>query len=377
MVIIAAIFAWLTLSSVVQEVCCEQRQKAIIHIGPPKTGTTYLQGILVREKELLMNKRYVHLGQCVHTNGYVFLYFNDNHPIELYQAFTRHLVHGNACWMSPKEIELFFRRRMRKKENILFSSVFLFSPNATLVQKLRKKFENYDVTIVFFYRNLINLELSVMNQLSKYSTRWEYQKWPMRPFFIDRPKINPLRNQQVINEYGKVFGRENIISIDYYGVLASGLDVSDVFFCEVLNVSCQNGKAFLRHSDIRELDGNPSQSLEKMQMLQLFYEYVVTRNCSFGVKNVPDILEYQWKLKPPRISRNLEREITHSLHHDKLFRQYLGNMPMLYANQTANEIAANSILFSEVDSPMVHSSRAWLNEFSHAFNILRHKAVFC
>jgi hypothetical protein len=158
----------------------------IIHVGPPKTGTTTLQSALWKYRPFLEQNNYLYLGKS-----------EDYEYDPILDAFTSKVCYQRVkkrrgtplsdipCWSSMMDALDVHNKRGK---NLILSDEVLsryhhipFSghqPSRLNWGDMKSTFEKWDVRIVFGYRRYYEWILSVKNQIDKYTSHHRsLQNW--------------------------------------------------------------------------------------------------------------------------------------------------------------------------------------------------------
>lgn len=129
---------------------------AIVHIGPHKTGSTYIQTSLVLYKTILEQHNY-----------YTFLHPNalKNHAALAYALLQ--IIGYQRTEEDLHAYEELFTKTAEKNKNILISSEFLSIVSTERLIILYDMLKDFDVHIVFMHRNWLQHEISSYHQIHK------------------------------------------------------------------------------------------------------------------------------------------------------------------------------------------------------------------
>lgn len=338
------------------------KPRAVIHIGPPKSGSTHLQSLLESETNLLKMGNFVNIRGC--TGSF----------LQVKQLFSRQRYNesfGSLCPLKVDYVDHLISGFRENNKNVVISSEYLFrTTKPQLFEEMKDFFHGFHINIVFMYRQLINQEISRFNQAGKFNQRrWENHKWPKPVFFSALPAPQNNYYFPVYEQYRKEIPHANFTVIDYYGALGSGRDIADVFFCGVLGVPCEGERA--NFSSVMKRD-NPSEVLDIEQIVELFHEYVGDRNCSFQVEVVEDIRNFNWTglNNVPKIDIDVSFLRNYSLLEDEKIRKVFSPF-LLFGDRGANEEAVRNLKIQEIDQIEFKSSTEWEKDFLNAFQFFK------
>jgi len=169
--------------------------KLFLHIGPHKTGSTYIQKCFFANRDYLLN-----LGVC---------YPN----VDCGALYGQHGAVEKIKWLEQKELDKYWNQVLRTDINFVSSECFdgLNSPD---IQKLSRALSKVDVRIIYYHRNYVDLLPSWWQKEVKHGSTLSLYEFILphilRPFSSNI--INPCG---VLDLYANVFGQDNIIIIDY------------------------------------------------------------------------------------------------------------------------------------------------------------------
>ncbi len=167
----------------------------ILHIGPHKTGSTYIQKYL-------------------HANRERFLEFGLNYPnVAIGPQYGHHQVFDKIKALSQDDLSEYMRQFLSGAVNFVSSEKFdRLRPDD--IKRLGESLANLDVKIVYYRRNYVDLLPSWWQERVKQGSRLSFYEFVLphilRPFTSHI--INPCK---ILDPYADVFGKENIAVIDY------------------------------------------------------------------------------------------------------------------------------------------------------------------
>ena len=200
------------------------RLKAYIHVGPTKTGTTDIQANLhVAAHDL--NK-----------SGFRQPTFESGIGI----AFQNALMDELSGRTSSHNFESFVKKCVAEQKHIVLSAESLQTATPAIVTSLKRILHNYDVTIIMFFRDMLARIISNYGMFLGH----EIYSWKTLPSFTtyayeELPSKYNITVHGMIDGWCKAYGSENVVVVDYNGVIAAGLDASYVIQCEIMGVRCE------------------------------------------------------------------------------------------------------------------------------------------
>jgi hypothetical protein len=167
----------------------------ILHIGPHKTGSTYIQKYLYVNRE-----RFLKLGF--------------NYPsVAIGPQYGHHQVFDKIKSLPQGDLSEYMRQFLGGAVNFVSSEKFdRLRPDD--IKRLGASLADLDVKIVYYRRNYVDLLPSWWQERVKHGSRLSFYEFVLphilRPFTSNI--INPCK---VLDPYAEVFGRENIAVVDY------------------------------------------------------------------------------------------------------------------------------------------------------------------
>lgn len=217
------------------------RGRAILHIGPHKVASTYLQAKLCQERDTLEQLGYAipiadtcKKCRAKHFAGVAFQLKGETNKAGRYSCSSD---------LPVTELKDFLQSHNSGGAVILSSEEF-DDLNEDQVAELANILSDYDTTIVSYYRLKLEHFVSYFTQLQKGRERpisfldffWSKisklnpEAGPADPM----TRLNGLCYKRVLESFGRHFGVENLVVINYNGLKAAGLDPWEVMVKEVL-----------------------------------------------------------------------------------------------------------------------------------------------
>lgn len=190
----------------------------ILHIGPPKTGSTVIQSFLNSAQKELLNdgilypskgrleadvtchlrlpQRFVRGTRFISKTGPDFAH----HLLEWTLAGIAQNISAERCWSDIlDEIE-----SIKPETAIISSELFAWLPEEQL-QKVKLLLKNYSVSVLIFFRNPLKWQLSRYNQMVK---KGNYRR-SFRAFFRE-PSSQFISYERLTKRYANIFGQKNV-----------------------------------------------------------------------------------------------------------------------------------------------------------------------
>lgn len=248
-------------------------------------------------------------------------------------------------------IKKFVASIRKKNGNVLISAEGLSILEPSGVKSLANLFHDFQVTVIMIYRAFGCRLLSLFNQVQKTTNNPEHAFTASLLFrYMDSPWIEDF--YMLAQRYSAVFGRENMVIIDYYGVDAAGMNIAQVFLCNALNVTkfCTSRGGDSNNLIKNDKILNPSRDVRKDQLDALFEIYAAAHDCSYRDKENGYFIrdKVTWRHTPRPVATNFTFLKSHSMYVDERVREKYAKY-IIYGNSTANELALTEELrFQEV-----------------------------
>ncbi len=225
-------------------------RRIVLHVGPHKTGSTYLQSRL-RDSRIALAAA-----------GWAYPDFG-----------MLHFAHHGICeWLmgtpgAPGEVnDASLRDMVARHEHVLLSSEDFVHLNAAQLARLRAALGDAHVAIVYFVRSAVDVWPSHWQELVRHGrdeTLLEYLAvhagWS--PVF-DPAVMNPIVQA---DKFARAFGRESLLLVCYDNIARAGGDLFRFFWSDVLGIAAPPpaGSTGIVH---------PSQPLHRVEMLRSLNE---------------------------------------------------------------------------------------------------------
>jgi len=211
------------------------RPRAILHIGPHKVASTYIQTKLCEERDLLESMGFTVpiTKRCKcrakHFAGVAAQLRGDMNKAEQF-----------GCSLDPVA-DLKYALKLTNDSVILSSEGFDLLDDVAVAQ-LADILSDYDTTVVILYRRKLEHIMSYYTQLNKRLIPRSFKEFLWKFSSID-PSAGPdtsvkefggLCYKRLIELYSRHFGKENLTIINYNGIQSAGADPWDVLVKEVI-----------------------------------------------------------------------------------------------------------------------------------------------
>lgn len=246
----------------------QKRPTALIHIGPAKTGTTYIQQVLWRYKDALLDRNIVYFVPPVKKG----VQFKPAHHFLSYPA------DGSIRMIAFKAK---VSEALAKGQHMIVSSETLANMHSNTIPKLIDIFRSFDIKVVFTHRGFLSRTWSAYKQhlftkdrgtegvsyaqyMGKISNRWG-------------------SSVGIADKYGTSVGRKNIVILDFLSARSEG-DIVNVMLSAVGLPAFQ--KPF---GKIRVSKGVTNDTVIYYQMFNLLEEYMLDRHdCTLMRRDLVD-----------------------------------------------------------------------------------------
>jgi len=279
-------------------------RRLIIHVGPHKTGTSYIQKQCVEYRELLNN------------NGV-------HYPRVGIRGFGHHEIVKSVRHEDWPSTEIF---RQYKDETVDSEQILLSSENFSLFEK--NDWSNFldkdqDTKILCFVRPISDLLPSLWQTLIQNGSTFSFSEFYMSTRGYSEllhPMIHSYKKQ--LNSYLDIFGEENISLFEYAEIIKNKNDIFETLVKQTfdIDVSVEDKSYF-----------NESRSfyrIELLRLLNVMFELneqkkpimdvrTALRNCSKALKN--EIQHFTTVMEP----YVLQYDLSAARDEDRDFEEYL------------------------------------------------------
>eukprot|EP00469_Lotharella_globosa_P012560 CAMPEP_0167787618 /NCGR_PEP_ID=MMETSP0111_2-20121227/9542_1 /TAXON_ID=91324 /ORGANISM="Lotharella globosa, Strain CCCM811" /LENGTH=389 /DNA_ID=CAMNT_0007679319 /DNA_START=83 /DNA_END=1252 /DNA_ORIENTATION=+ len=240
--------------------------KAVVHIGPPKTGTTYLQETMCNMEELLKSKNIaIPTAEGVCDPG---AFFDMGHELRSYGEVSGHPI---------EDLKTGLARTQKAKQGVFISTESLFMASLNQTMQFKSILAEYgydDVTIVSFHRSDFDWFRSKFSQRTKHDVAAVDPLNDIMRYAGDHDYVS------LVKPYMEAFGTDNVHIVSYDNVLAQGKDLSVVLYTTFLGLSEED---IQRH--VPQVDVNVSPDVNDIALWAF-------------VQNVMEIKEGTWPELP-------------------------------------------------------------------------------
>jgi len=197
-------------------------RKLILHIGPPKTGTSSLQETLFQHRDQLLAHGYNYPGFGRHAKMQV---------LPGHHGIPDLLRRENQ--MPPGVLDNL--KLVPEDHTVVFSSENFAHMNSIQVRTLIESLQPAEVEVIYYVRRWDQLLPSAWQELVKHGQSLSYLEYLNRQ--ISAPRASIFLNYMItLDHWSKIVGVRNIRIFSYDNVLAGGQDIVQHFCRRVLNL---------------------------------------------------------------------------------------------------------------------------------------------
>lgn len=214
-----------------------------LHIGPRKTGSTYLQQSLFAVRDRLLQHG------VYYPKNEMMLSDKSRFHDRLHQVFVRP---GQTAAEENRVLGLAFQAlRGSGHDHVVISNEMLSTVPIEGLKTLRKWMGDAEVVVVFYVRRWSDRLPSNWNQAIKGGSNQPFQDYLDK--FMRSPRVSPQINYTKIwDKFASVFGRDSIILVSYSNLMDRKEDVFRHFLREILDVKAELDPE-LRRSDVNTI----------------------------------------------------------------------------------------------------------------------------
>ncbi|RYH26732.1 hypothetical protein EON65_14085 [archaeon] len=313
---------------------------AILHVGPHKTGSTYLQIQLHG-----LSRSLAAIGYCVNGNE------SSKEPDKL----------ARMLWSERNEYGFYYNYThiheciLRKEIPILSSETFSIFNKPDQFRRLKAVFRNASTHVIIVYREPLQVYHSIFTQISKPA---KAPKLRFTDYVFDYYHMyGDAFHYKVIDNYVSAYGRDNVTIIDYDGVQSAQKDILLVTLCEIIGIMCD-----VQSNALKIVNKRPDMLPHHIYLL--VRNYMFTMGCQFATNISPGtiskiIARYSAIVSQvPKKEANLGMLRQMAAHMDTTVRERYGGI-MLYNNASAAAAARASLKVWEVDEVAFMASSTW------------------
>lgn len=191
-------------------------KRIILHIGPHKTGSTYIQKTLYQNRNLLLKNNILYPDEWIVQYGH-------HEAAELENADA--VIEGIKEKISSKGVR-----------NIILSSENFDRWSQNDVESFVKNL-NIDLTIVYFYRDPLSKLYSHWQEEVKFGSSSNYSEYLLEQLLdpINSIVLNPSKT---LKNWANVLGEENIEIFDYDELLTIKADICRTMLHKLFGTDC-------------------------------------------------------------------------------------------------------------------------------------------
>lgn len=341
----------------------------MIHIGPHKTGSTYIQSSLLA-LDSLIRMRSNYIQPFSYDLGVL-------HP-KIQSLFTKELLNLTSRtnkfitnFEHIQKMKTFLDKAHQEQHNILISTEDLCALSSEGVKYLKNLLIDYRIIkIVIIFRDSLSRALSNYRQL--YSHTKFLRKKARQPDF--KTYVNSLivtKNLEkyyhtIIEHYGDEFGYENIILIDYDGAIQAKKDLLHILLYELNDIPCDDLIQAI-HPMINNINNANSAerhtSLLFSGVISEIRDHIYLKKCNtsliYHAKLTRIILSFLGNQTLPSITTKLKNiYYNDSLQIDDEFRMKYSHQ-ILYNNRNASINAVEKQSLVELDIHKFRNNAHW------------------
>lgn len=324
---ILAILCWVLLLS-----SGYSKPRAIIHIGPSKTGSTTIQGAITHIRHELESAGWYPLsktdGDVTHARpdvDHAFVNFKEKKP----------------------DKSTFFRDALAAGRNVIVSAEYLGSKDARDLAIYADVVRDFDTTVVMYYRDFLSRQLSYHYQVGKYDSFLDFlTSEDMAALPVNVGADGYFKRVPLWSRLGREEGEADnkVVLVDFNGAANSGKSFAEVFFCTATGIICGNPKL---EQNVRS---NPShQSAHAHKVVQhMFAAYSHSRGCSVRAEEFdPEVPSIGFSPADEMHKQQQQQEQLHGDHKGHKKKREEGEVPDSIVPRTKRDLA-HLVLYSQL-----------------------------
>ena len=341
----------------------------MIHIGPHKTGSTYIQSsLLALDSVIRMRSNYIQ--PFSYDLGFL-------HP-KIQSLFTKELMNLAAKTKNfttnfeyIQKMKIFLDKAYQQQHNILISTEDLCAVSSEGVKYLKNLLVDFRIIkIVIIFRDSLSRTLSNYRQLNS-QDKFLHEKDRQKNFKTYVNSLIVTKNLEkyyhtIIERYGDEFGYENIILIDYDGAIQAKKDLLHILLYELNDIPCDDLIQAI-HPMINNINNANSAerhtSLLFSGVISEIRDHIYLRKCNISFNNQGKItriiLSFLGNQTLPSITTKLKNiYYNDSLQIDDVFRMKYSHQ-ILYNNRNASIDAVEKQILVELDIHKFRNNAHW------------------
>ena len=323
--------------------CCVARGQStlFLHVGPHKTATTFIQKVFEKHADYLEKNNILLLSLNLSGIAKYKSAVRFTHDIAALPVVSEHLQY----------MEDFLKNASSNGYSVVFSEELMSQISPATVEKLFNFTQSFRTKVIMVYRSILPRLISWSNQRLRHHTVKYKPMDKLVNFLSNFSDIAPkhIQNDTVdgmmfndfsmlYQKYSKVFGADNIITIDYYGVLAAHRNIADVFVCEVFRAKCDASHQANLRAKYAQI--NQSVNITNFMVNNYFHLFVQTKHCKLN--STDKETKTSWNVKPCVQTVDMQRHKMQSNLYDKEIRRLILTN-FLYSNSSASIAATNAL----------------------------------
>ena len=237
--------------------------RIIVHIGTPKTGTTFLQRSLYANRKTLAKRGVLYPAS--------YLYGVDKqHAFLAYLAgYDLNFINGIEGWndKAHKNNKKYFEQEIAVSSfhTVVLSSEILFGLNSPQRKKLSQYLKSFskNLKIIAYVRHPIAFMLSDMSQHVKMGYSFDFDYFSDQHYLFSVPN----RHSKVLQNFQKDFGIDAVETFAYQRDFIKDWSISEHFCTEVLGCQGLETQPTTIHKN-EQLDAQAAQLISEMHYLK-------------------------------------------------------------------------------------------------------------
>lgn len=303
-----------------------------LHIGPSKTGTTYIQEVLVQLRPELQRHHICWPG------------------LPRYYAFINLAKQLDESAVADKYKKQIDDCLFKQRDVIISSEFFSFMRS---YQHVKAFFKGYEVIVIAYHREYISYAYSQYTQHNKLTIHpLSFGDFLMRYLGYDSSSTKAASSRDVLRTFQAFFGANRLVLVDYDGAIAAHRDIAHVLICDIMGALCSESDWNALNLTMR---ANAAPNMIPYHILQIVSAFVHALGCSLcahhgeGHSTRTLVSRYQNLSIPlPVVTTNLIGLHATSEQESLSFREEFGKY-MLYNDHAASMTVMQSFMALDID----------------------------